>query len=156
MGRLDVRIQHGHGGDGPGAWAALAVLIALAAAGGAARHVIGEAAHVLVTVLAVIAWTLAGAGIVAVVSGGVLAGVRIKRAVRAARARRGVPPVIAITPDSYARHVPDAYRSAIDAPRGRAGGSWPLPGWWEEIRPRIGGDGDERRRPAAPSRRHRS
>jgi hypothetical protein len=35
-------------------------------------------------------------------------------------------------------------RPAIDAPHSAR--SWPLPGWWAEIRPRIGGDDDEHRR----------
>jgi len=145
MGRLDVRIQHGHGGDGAGPWVALAALVALAVAGGAGRHVIGAAAHVLVAVLEVIAWTLVGVASAAVIGGGVLAGVRITRAVRVARACRVAPPVITITPDSPARPLPEAGRPAIDVPRPWAAGSWPLPGWWEEIRPRIGGDGDEHR-----------
>ena len=146
MGRLDVRIQHGHGGDGAGPWAALAVLVALALVGGAARHVIGAAVHVLATVLEVIGWTLAGAVLAAVAGGGVLAGVRIRRAVQAARARRAPPPVITITPDGYVRPVEtSADRPALDAPRPGVAGSWPLPGWWEEIRPRIGGDSDEHR-----------
>ena len=151
MGRLDVRIQHGHGGDGAGPWAALAVLVALAVVGGAARHLIGTVAHVLVTVLEVIAWTLAGTASAAVLTGGVLAGIRIRRAVRAARARRAVAPpapVIQIRPEGHARPLPDRARPARPAlsppPQGPAT-AWPLPGWWEEIRPRIGGDGDEHR-----------
>lgn len=144
MGRLDVQIRHG--GDGAGPWAALAVLVALAVVGGAARHVIGAAAHVLAVALEVIAWTLAGAAIAAVTGGGLLAGIRIRRAVQAARARRAALPVITITPDSPVRPLPEAGRPAIGAAPSRPDGSWPLPGWWEEIRPRIGGDGDEHRR----------
>jgi len=146
MGRLDVHIQHGHGGDGAGPWAALAVLVALAIAGGAARHVIGAVVHVVVTVLEVIGWTLAGAATAAVIGGGVLAGVRIRRAVCAARARRVAAPVITITADSPARPLPAAGRPAIGPPSRREAAGWPLPGWWEEVRPRIGGDGDEHRR----------
>jgi hypothetical protein len=145
MGRLDVRIQHGHGGDGAGPWAALAVLVALAVIGGAARHAITAAAHVLAVVLEVIAWMLAGAAIAAVTGCGVLAGVLIRRAVLAARARRAAPPVITIAPDSSMPRLPEVARPAIGAPHPRPPG-WPLPGWWEEIRPRIGGDGDEHRR----------
>ena len=144
MGRLDVRIQHS--GDGAGPWVALAVLVALAVVGGAARHVIGEVAHVLVTVFEVIAWTVAGVVIAAAVSGGVHAGVRIRRAVHAARARRAAASVITITPDVFTRPVASVARPAIGAPRPTDAGAWPLPGWWEEIRPRIGGDGDEHRR----------
>ena len=70
MGRLDVHIRHGGGGDGAGPWAALAVLVALAIIGGAARHLIGDVAHVLVTVLEVIGWTLAAIASAAVAGGG--------------------------------------------------------------------------------------
>ena len=145
MGRLDVHIQHGHGGDGAGPWAALALLVVLAAIGGAARHLIGAVAHVLVIVLEVVGWTLAGIASAAVLTAGTVAGVRIRRAVRAARARRAAPPIITITPQAPARPLPDPGRAAIGAPRERAAEAWPLPGWWEEIRPRIGGDGDEHR-----------
>ncbi|MGH3299145.1 MAG: hypothetical protein ACRDP7_45885, partial [Trebonia sp.] len=75
------------------------------------------------------------------------AAVRIRRAVLLARARSMVaPPVITITPeDTGARCLPPngTGRPAIGAPR--AAGSWPLPGWWEEVRPRIGGDDEHRR-----------
>ena len=150
MGRLDVHIRHG--GDGAGPWAALAVLVVLAIAGGAARHVIGDVARVLVTVLEVIGWTLIASASAAVAGGGVLAGVRVRRAVRAARARRAMPqpaaPVIQITPEGYVRPLPDepgAARPALGPPPRGPAGAWPLPGWWEEIRPRIGGDGNEHR-----------
>ena len=151
MGRLDVHIQHGHGGDGAGAWAALAALVALAVIGGAARHLIATALHVVVTVLEVIAWTLAGTAAAAVLTGGVMAGVRIRRAVLAARARRAItprPPVIHITPEGHLRPLPDETspaRRALSPPPQQPATAWPLPGWWEEIRPRIGGDGDEHR-----------
>jgi hypothetical protein len=151
MGRLDVHIRHGHGGDGAGAWAALAGLVALAVIGGAARHLIATTLHVVVTVLEVIAWTLAGAAAAAVLTGGALASVRIRRAVLAARARRAaVPrvPVIHITPEGYLRPLPDPAspaRPALSPPPQQPATSWPLPGWWEEIRPHIGGDDDQHR-----------
>ena len=150
MGRLDVHIRHG-GGDGAGAWAALAALVALAVIGGAARHLIATVLHVVVTVLEVIAWTLAGTAAAATLTGGVLAGVRIRRAVLAARARRAVAPpapVIHITPEGYLRPLPDETRPArpaLGSPPQQPATAWPLPGWWEEIRPQIGGDGDEHR-----------
>ena len=146
MGQLDVHIRHGGGPEG-GPWAALAVVLVLAAIGGAARGAIGTAAHVVVTVLEVIGWTLAGLASAAVIGGGALAAVRIRRAVRAAHARRVPPPVITIVPERTARPVPDADRPALAAPRHRPADTWPLPGWWEEIRSRIGGDGDEHRGP---------
>ena len=118
------------GGDGAGPWAALAVLVALAIVGGAARHLIGDVAHVLVTVLEVIGWTLAAIASAAVAGGGVLAGVRIRRAVRAARARRAMTqpaaPVIQITPEGYVRPLPDEPGTARPAlgppPQGTCGG----------------------------------
>jgi hypothetical protein len=150
MGRMDVHIRHGDG-DGEGAWAVLAALVVLAIVGGAARHVIANALHVVVAVLEVIAWTLAGAAAAAVLTGGVLAGVRIRRSVLAARARRAVaqrPPVIHITPEGYLRPLPDPAsqaRPALSPPLQHPATGWPLPGWWEEIRPRIGGDDDQHR-----------
>jgi hypothetical protein len=150
MGRLDVHIRHG-GGDGAGAWAALAVLVVLAVVGGAARHLIATALHVMVTVLEVIAWTLAGAAAAAVLTGGVFAGVRVRRAVLAARGRRAVAqraPVIHITPEGHLRPLPDSAspaRPALSPPPQQPATGWPLPGWWEEIRPRIGGDDDQYR-----------
>jgi hypothetical protein len=146
MGRLDVHIRHGGGPEG-GPWVALAVVLVLAAAGGAARGAISAAADVLVTVLEVIGWTLAGLAGAAVLGGGALAGVRIRRAVRAARARRVPPPVITITPHSPARPVPGAGRPALDPPRLRAAGSW---------QPASSKTCPARRRPAARSRRYPS
>ena len=137
MGRLDVRIQHGHGGDGTGPWAALAVLVALAVVGGAARPLIGTVVHVLVTVLEVIAWTLAGTASAAVLTGAVLAGIRIRRAVLAAGARRTVAqpaPVIQIRPEGYVRPLPDRAspaRPALSPPPQGPATAWPLPGWWK-------------------------
>ena len=104
------------------------------------------------TVLEVIGWTLAGTASAAVLGGGVLAGIRIRRAVRAARARRTMTqpaaPVIQITPEGYVRPLPDepgTARPALSPPARGPATAWPLPGWWEEIRPRIGGDSDEHR-----------
>ena len=59
--------------------------------------------------LEVIAWTLAGTAGAAVLTGGVLAGVRIRRAVRAARARRAVAPPAPVIHD-HARGVRPAAR----------------------------------------------
>lgn len=151
MGRLDVHIRHGGGGDGAGAWAALVALVALAVIGGAARHLIATVLHVVVTVLVVIGWTLAGIAAAAVLTGGVLAGLRIRRAVVAARVRRAVTPrspVIYITPEGDLRPLPDETglaRPALSPPPQASARPWPLPGWWEEIRPQIGGDDGEHR-----------
>ncbi len=112
MGRLDVHIRHG--GDGAGPWAALAVLVVLAIAGGAARHVIGDVARVLVTVLEVIGWTLiASASAAAWPAAGCWPGCG-SAVVRAARAPRAMPqhhaPVIQITPEGYVQPLPDRAR----------------------------------------------
>lgn len=140
MGRLDVHIRHGH--DGGGGWViALAVVVVLAAAGGAARKAADDAAHVMATAVEVIAWTLAAAVILAAATGTAYATLRIRAALRAARDRRAVPPpLIRVTPErpGPAPIPPETGRSAIEAPR--EAGSWPLPGWWEEIRPQVGRD----------------
>jgi len=146
MGHLDVHIRHGSGGGGEG----LAALVLGAAVVMALIHMawgaISAALHVILTALEVIAWTVAGAAVTTVVTGGVVAGLRIRTAVHVAHARRAAVarPVVTITPDGYVRPVPaEADRPAIEPPRRSA--PWPLPGWWEEIRPQIGGDSDEHR-----------
>ena len=93
-----------------GTVAALAALVALAVVGGAARHLIGTAVHVLVAVLEVIAWTLAGTATAAVL--GRWGAGRHPDQARGARGprppRRG--PALAGHPDhpqGYARPLPD-------------------------------------------------
>src|ERR1700722_17570943 len=146
MGQLDVHIRHGNGG-GPGPVIALIALAVLAAAGGAAHEALSSAVHVLAIVLDVILWTLGSAVILAAAAGVTYAVVRIRRAVLTTRASSAVPPsVITVTPEGpTTRYLPPdrAGRPAIEAPR--TTGSWPLPGWWEEVRPRIGGDDQHRR-----------
>ena len=132
MGRLDVHIRHGGGPDGSGLIALAVIGAVLAVAARAAWGVIFVAFHVIVTALEVIAWTLAGAVIVAAVGGGVWAGLRIRTAIRDRQAHRAAaPPVITVIPEASAR-------PAIEPPR--PSGAWPLPGWWEEIRPHVGRD----------------
>jgi hypothetical protein len=144
MGRLDVEIRHGGGGDS-GAVIALIVLIVLAIAGGVGHKAVTGALHTLATVVEVIAWTLATVLILATVTGAVYAAFRIRRAVLAARARRAITPqVITLTPDSGYLPPPDTARPAIGSPP--VPRAWPLPGWWAEVRPRIGSDDDEHRR----------
>ena len=131
MGRLDVHIRHGGGPDGSGL-IALAVIAAVLAAVHAAWGVICAVLHVIVVALEVIAWTLAGTALAAAVGGAVWAGLRIRRAVQARHVpRASAPPVITVIPEAPARPV-------IEPPR--PSGAWPLPGWWEEIRPHIGHD----------------
>ncbi len=136
----DLHIRHSSGGRGDEV-AALALGAAMAAA------LIHLAWHAISVVLEVIAWVAAGTAGTVAVAGGVMAGLRVRRAVRASRARRAAAlarPVVTITPRDHARPAAvQAARPAIAPPR--PVGSWPLPGWWEEIRPRIGGDSDEYR-----------
>jgi len=144
MGRLEVNIRHG-GDGGRAAVIVLIVLIVLAIAGGAGHKALTRAAHDVLTVVEVTAWVIAGLAGAAVAAGAVLAGLRIRKALRAACARRAIaPPVITLTPEiPAARRLPAAGRPALDAPHTVR--TWPLPGWWEEVRPRIGGDSDEHR-----------
>ena len=147
MGRLDVQIRHGGSGGGEsGAVIALIAFIVLAIAGGAGHKALTGVLHTVATAVEVIMWTVAGVLILAAAAGVTYVALRARAAVRGTRDRRAVPPpVITITPDDPgARPLPSADRPAIDAPH--AVRSWPLPGWWAEIRPRIGGDDDEHRR----------
>ena len=74
------------------------------------------------------------------------------RAVRRVRTRRAARQVTyRITPPIPAARrteppaIGQAGRPALGQPPQHRPGAWPLPGWWEDIRPRIGGDGDEHR-----------
>jgi len=134
-----------HGGGPAAAVIALLIIIALGL-----RAAWPKAVHVV----EIAAWTVAGVtGAAIAITGTVLA----VRAVRRVRGRRELR--------QAARHVHAAYtatvipsvrltdRSAIDRaewpalgpPPQRQPGAWPLAGWREDERPRIGGDGDEHR-----------
>lgn len=136
MGRLEVRIRHGHDSGGP-AVAALILFIIVGVAG-AAHKQLAEAGHVIMTVIEIAAWTLASAAFLAITAGVTLATVKIRRALRA-RAHRVDATVISVTPARPG--VGTGPRTAISPPH-RTAGNWPLPGWWEEIRPHIGRDDD--------------
>lgn len=147
--------DHGSGG-GPAA-AVIVLLIFIAVGVRAAWPQIVHAAEIA-------AWTMAGiAGTAVTVTGAVLT----VRAVRRARARRQLAqPAYRVTPVIPAAHLTDP--PAIDRPRfgditpgvvlperpafGETAPTqlpssrWPLPGWWEELRPRIGGDSDAHER----------
>ena len=134
MGRLEVQIRHhDHGGGPSGAVIALAVLIVLAVAGGAGRHVASDIGHVVMTVLEVIAWVAGSLAAAALAAGIVFAAVRI----RAARARRPRPLRVESVRLSGAATVRPAVddaadvRPALDPARRRPG--WPLPGRWAEL-----------------------
>jgi hypothetical protein len=122
-----------HGNGGPAA-AVIALLVIIAIA---ARAEWPKIVHTI----EIIAWTVAAtAGAVIAVTGTVVT-VRI---VRRVRARRRARPQVTyhIAPVIPAVRVND--RPAIDRP-GRQPQVWPLPGWWEEFRPGIGGDSDGHR-----------
>jgi hypothetical protein len=141
MGRLDVHIRHGGGDGGPAA--AVVVLLLFIAVG--LRAVWPEMVHVL----EIAVWTVAaiiGAAVTGTVTVLTVRGVRRYRAHRATpqvtyRAEPVIPPArLAARPVK-----PPAGRPALNPPWQGPARSWPLPGWWEEIRPRIGGDSDEHR-----------
>jgi hypothetical protein len=132
MGRLDVHIRHGGGPDGSGLIALAVIAAVLAGVIHAVWGVISAVLHVILVTLEVIAWTLAGTALAAAVGGTVWAGLCIRRAVQARHVpQASAPPVITMIPETPAR-------PAIEPPR--PSGTWPLPGWWEEIRPHIGHD----------------
>ncbi len=130
----------GHGGGaagGAGAVIALVVIVALA---------LRKAWPAIVSAVEITAWTVAGiTGAAIVITVGVLT-VRAlrRRAIRRAAAGRRSPVVIEGT--QLYPPLPPAGRPALGAPRPAGGRAWLLPGWRDEIRPRIGGDNDEHRR----------
>ena len=87
-------------------------------------------------------------GTVIVVTGGVLT-VRVTRRRRARRAVWQVPYRATVIPSARLTGRPGigraAGRPALSQPPRRRPGASPLPGWWEEIPPRIGEDSDEHR-----------
>ena len=132
MGRLEVQIRHhDHGGGPSGAFIALAALIVLAVAGGAARHVATDIGHAVLMVLEVIAWVAGGLAAAALAIG---IGYVVFR-IRAARARRPRPVrAESIRLDGAATVRPvavDPARAALDPARRCPG--WPLPGQWAEV-----------------------
>jgi hypothetical protein len=139
MGNLDVHIRHG-GDGGPAAAAAVIVLLLFIAVG------VRAAWPDIVHTVEVIAWTVTGVtGSAIAVTGTVLTTKAVRRRRRARRAV--MPPVVQATviPPARPAVTRPASPPALGQPRQRQAGTWPLPGWWEEIRPRIGGDGDEHR-----------
>jgi hypothetical protein len=128
--------QHGGGGG--------ARVIALVVAAVVAAAVLRAVWAALVGVLEIAAYVVLSLAAAAVTAGAVYAAVRIRAAVLARRDRRISPQVRAVITDVKAGRpvaVPDpVVRPALEAPRPQAGG-WPLPGQWEQLRPRIGRDG---------------
>jgi hypothetical protein len=137
-----------HGSGGPAA-AVIALLVIVAVA---AREVWPKVVHAV----EIAAWTVAGVTGAAIVITGTVLTVRVVRRVRARRemAYRHGRPVIVIVDETRAlfTQLPSAGRpvpGAIEPPSDARPGRWPVSGWWPggtELRPRIGGDDDARRR----------
>jgi hypothetical protein len=139
----------GHGGGGAaGAVVALVLIVAVAA-----REVWPKVVHAV----EIAAWTVAGAtGTALVITGTVLTvrAVRRRRARKALAYRPGQPVVVVVVDEARAlfTQFPPAGRpvpGAIEPPSEARPGRWPVSGSWSggtELRPRIGGDDDARRR----------
>ena len=142
MGRLDVHIRHGGGDGGPAA--AVVVLLMFIAAG--LRAVWPEIVHTV----EIAVWTVAAIIGTAITVTATVLTVRVTRTHRARRAMRQAsyraePVIPAARLIERPTIEPPAGRPALGQPSRWQPGAWPLPGWWEDIRPRIGGDGDEHR-----------
>jgi hypothetical protein len=132
MGRLEIEIRHGHDHGPSGPVIALAVLIALAVAGGAGRHALNGIAHTVLNVLEIAAYVV---GSVAAAALAIVIVLAVGRARRALADRPRPVHVQSIRLDGAAvRHVDnglaDIDRPALDPAR-RPG--WPLPGRWAEV-----------------------
>ena len=129
-----------HGSDGPAA-AVIALLIIVAVA---AREVWPKVVHAV----EIAAWTVAGSTGAAILATGTVLTVRVARRVRArcaARVTYHVTPVIPAVRLTEPSAIDRPERPALGQPPQRQPGAWPLPGWREDFRPRIGGDSDEHR-----------
>jgi hypothetical protein len=129
-----------HGSGGPAA-AVIALLVIVAVA---AREVWPKVVHAV----EIVAWTVAGLTGAAIVITGTVLTVRVTRRVRARRAAQvtyRVTPVIPAVRLTEPTAIDRPERPALGQPAKRQPGAWPLPGWWEDIRPGIGGDSDEHR-----------
>ncbi|MBV9444715.1 MAG: hypothetical protein JO345_02285 [Streptosporangiaceae bacterium] len=132
-----------HGSGGPAA-AVIALLVIVAVA---AREVWPKVVHAV----EIAAWTVAGITGAAILITAMVLTVRVVRRVRARRAARvtyhvtPVIPAVRLTDPSAIDRPEWPERPALGQSPRRQPGAWPLPGWWEDIRPRIGGDSDERR-----------
>ena len=129
-----------HGSGGPAA-AAIALLVIIAVA-------LRKAWPEIVRAVEIAAWTVVGVTGTAIVITGTVLTVRATRRVRARRAARvtyHVTPVIPAVRLTEHPAIDWPERPALGQSPLRQPGAWPLPGWWEDIRPRIGGDSDERR-----------
>ena len=131
----------GGGGGAAGAVIALLVIIALG---------LRAAWPAIVHAIEIAAWTVAGAAGAAILITGTVLTVRLARRAHARHARRRATyrPALVTPAARLTEHPaidPPAGRRALGQSPQRPAGAWPLPGWWEDVRPRIGGDSDEHR-----------
>jgi hypothetical protein len=130
----------GHGSGHAAAVIALLVIVAVAA-----RKVWPQIVHAV----EITAWTVAAAAGAAILITGVVLTAQVVRRCRARLAMRQAAYHARVIPAARLTDrptiAPPAGRPALGQPPQRQPGAWPLPGWWEDIRPRIGGDGDEHR-----------
>ncbi len=128
-----------HGGGPAAAVIALLVIIALG---------LRAAWPQIVHAVEISAWTVAGVtGAAILITGMVLTvrgacRVRARRTVRQATCHATVIPAARLIAHP-AIDWPE--RPALGQPPQHRPGAWPLPGWWEESRPRMDGDGNEHR-----------
>jgi hypothetical protein len=131
-----------HGSPAGPAAAVLALLVIVAVG---AREVWPKVVHEV----EIAAWTVAGVTGAAIVITGTVLTVRAVRHVRARHVAQQVTyriaPVIPAARLSGHPAIDRPERSALGQPPQHRPGAWPLPGWWQDIRPKIGGDGDEHR-----------
>ncbi len=129
-------------GSGAAAAAVTALLVIVAVAAREAWPKVVHAAEIA-------AWTAAGVTGAAIVITGMVLTVRRVRRVRARRAPRQatyrVAPVIPAVRLTEPAAIDRPGRRALGQPPQHRPGAWPVPGRREDIRPRIGGNGDEHR-----------
>lgn len=131
----------GHGGGPAAAVIALLVIVALA---------LRKAWPEIVHAVEIAAWTVAAVAVAVILITGTVLTAQTVRRVRARRALRqatyrAAPVIPAARLIERPTIDPPAGHPALGQPPRHRPGAWPLPGWWEDIRPWIGGDSDEHR-----------
>jgi hypothetical protein len=129
-----------HGGGPAAAVIALLVIIALGLRAAWPR---------IVHVVEIAAWTVAAVTGAAILITGTVLTVRVVRQLRARRAiHQATYHVASVIPAARLIEHPAIdwpERPALGQPPQHRPGAWPLAGWRDDIRPRIGGDGDDHR-----------
>lgn len=128
MGRLEVKITHGHD-NGPAQWGAVVALIVLVLFAAAGHREIGAMLHEVLTIVEIAAASAVG---LAALIFAVIVTVRVRRANRRRRERTERRP--AMTATAYTYLPADDTRPALGAPRSPA---WPTPAEWDEIERRA-------------------